>query len=162
MRNLACNTGRRGIRVDGGRWFTAAEADRSLVLVKRIVADVILLHRQLLDRQEAYGHAETSCRRADMDIARQQLFHTGQCLRICLDELEQVGVALRDWSLGIVDFPCLAAGSEVRLCWRWGEGQVAHWHEVDEGFANRKPLTSLPSQPAEPAGTSRPRGVVMR
>ena len=76
MRNLACNTGRRGIRVDGGRWFTAAEADRSLVLVKRIVADVILLHRQLLDWQEAYGHAETSCRRADLDTARQQLFDT--------------------------------------------------------------------------------------
>ena len=69
---------------------------------------------------------------------------------------------LRDWSLGIVDFPCLAAGSEVRLCWRWGEGQVAHWHEVDEGFANRKPITSLPRRPAEPAGTSRSRGIALR
>jgi len=162
MRNPACNTGVRGIRVEGGRWFTAAEADRSLVLVKRIVGDVISLHRQLLDWQEAYDHAETSCRRADLEDAREQLFDTGQSLRICFDELEQVGVELRDWSLGIVDFPCLAAGSEVRLCWRWGEGQVAHWHEVDEGFANRNPLTSLPKQSPAPSGTSGPRGVVLR
>lgn len=162
MRNSACNTGMLGIRVGGGRWFTVAEADRSLVLVKRIVGDVISLHRQLLDWQEAYEHAETSCRRADLDSARQQLFDTGQRLRICFDELEQVGVELRDWSLGIVDFPCLAAGGPVRLCWRWGEGEVAHWHEADEGFANRKPITSLPRQPAEPAGTSRSRGIVLR
>ena len=154
MRNSACSTGRRGPRVGGVRWFTVAEANRSLVLVKRIVADVISLHRRLLSRQEAYVMAETRCHDAELENARRELFDTGERLRICLNELEQVGVALKDWSLGIVDFPCLVGGAWVQLCWRWGEATVRHWHEVDEGFANRKTLDSLPKQLAGLASTA--------
>lgn len=154
MKSSARSTGKRGLRVGGVRWFTVAEANRSLVLVKRIVADVISLHRRLLSRQEAYVIAETRCRNAELEDARRELFDTGEQLRICLNELEQVGVALKDWSLGIVDFPCLAGGARVQLCWRWGEATVGHWHEVDEGFANRKPIGSLPRQAAELASTA--------
>jgi hypothetical protein len=28
----------------------------------------------------------------------------------------------------------------VYLCWQHGEPRVAHWHEIDAGFAGRQPL----------------------
>jgi hypothetical protein len=28
----------------------------------------------------------------------------------------------------------------VNLCWKYGETAIGHWHGLDEGFANRKPL----------------------
>jgi hypothetical protein len=28
----------------------------------------------------------------------------------------------------------------VFLCWRYGEGNVEHWHCIEDGFAGRKPL----------------------
>jgi hypothetical protein len=28
----------------------------------------------------------------------------------------------------------------VYLCWRFGEQGIVHWHELDTGFAGRKPL----------------------
>jgi hypothetical protein len=31
-------------------------------------------------------------------------------------------------------------GREVYLCWRLGEPEVAHWHELNEGFAGRQKL----------------------
>jgi hypothetical protein len=31
----------------------------------------------------------------------------------------------------------------VFLCWRHGEEQISHWHEVDAGFDNRLPLDEL-------------------
>ena len=49
-------------------------------------------------------------------------------------------VTLRDISAGLIDFPALANGRPVWLCWRLGEGDIAWWHNTDEGFSARKPL----------------------
>ena len=43
-------------------------------------------------------------------------------------------------TLGLVDFPHRRNGRVVNLCWKYGETTVAHWHGLDEGFANRRPL----------------------
>ena len=42
---------------------------------------------------------------------------------------------------GILDFPSTWEGRWVYLCWRRGEARVKVWHEVDAGFAGRRPLT---------------------
>jgi hypothetical protein len=55
-------------------------------------------------------------------------------------ELRQLGVELKDYFTGLVDFPCLMHGREVYLCWRLGESEVAHWHELEDGFAGRQKL----------------------
>jgi hypothetical protein len=62
-----------------------------------------------------------------------------------LDERE---IVLRDISTGLVDFPALVSGRQVWLCWRSGEAAVAFWHNVDEGFAGRRPLEALPDEAA--------------
>jgi hypothetical protein len=58
----------------------------------------------------------------------------------CVEQLEQLGVVIKDLDRGLVDFPALRDGEEVLLCWQVGEGAVACWHGLDEGFAGRKPL----------------------
>lgn len=50
------------------------------------------------------------------------------------------GVILRDPETGLVDFPSRREGRVVYLCWKLGEDEIAHWHEVDSGFGGRKPL----------------------
>ena len=44
---------------------------------------------------------------------------------------------------GLIDFPALVTGRQVWLCWRLGEGDVDWWHELDEGFGGRRPLSEL-------------------
>jgi hypothetical protein len=41
---------------------------------------------------------------------------------------------------GLVDFRALLEGRTVYLCWRWGETRIMHWHELDSGFAGRRPI----------------------
>jgi hypothetical protein len=43
---------------------------------------------------------------------------------------------------GLVDFPSLMDGRIVYLCWRLGEPEVLHWHELKSGFAGRQSLTA--------------------
>lgn len=57
-------------------------------------------------------------------------------------ELEKLGVELKGPD-GFCDFPAVVAGREVMLCWCLGEERIQHWHEVGEGFAQRRPLAEL-------------------
>lgn len=57
-----------------------------------------------------------------------------------VEALAEAGIVLRDADTGLVDFPSLRDGREVFLCWRLGEHEVGHWHEVDAGFPGRRPL----------------------
>ena len=59
--------------------------------------------------------------------------------------LVELDITLRDIKTGLIDFPALATGRPIWLCWRLGEGDIQHWHGVDEGFDNRRPLDELPA-----------------
>jgi len=56
-------------------------------------------------------------------------------------ELDVIGVQLKDFDRGLVDFPSLREGRVVLLCWQLGEGdELEWWHDMDAGFAGRTPL----------------------
>jgi hypothetical protein len=52
-------------------------------------------------------------------------------------------VTLREIESGLIDFPALANGRQVWLCWRLGEGDIEWWHELDAGFGGRQRLVDL-------------------
>ena len=60
-------------------------------------------------------------------------------------ELQNLGIELKDYFIGLIDFPCRMDGREVYLCWRLGEPEVAYWHELDAGFAGRQKLRPAPT-----------------
>lgn len=56
-------------------------------------------------------------------------------------ELHEIGIQLKDYSRGLIDFPCRRDGRVVLLCWQLGEtDEIQWWHELEEGFAGRQPL----------------------
>ena len=57
--------------------------------------------------------------------------------------IDELGVTLREIETGLIDFPALVSGRQVWLCWRLGEGDVAFWHELSEGFDGRRELVDL-------------------
>ena len=64
------------------------------------------------------------------------------------DEILARGVRFPPGGLdqGLLDFPTTLDGRWVFLCWRSGEGELRSWHEVDGGFAGRRPLTRAVAQ----------------
>jgi hypothetical protein len=58
-------------------------------------------------------------------------------------QIDGWGVTLRDIGTGLVDFPALANGRPIWLCWKLGEDDIAYWHELDAGIAGRRPLIEL-------------------
>jgi hypothetical protein len=58
-------------------------------------------------------------------------------------KIDAWSISLRDIDVGLIDFPALASGRQIWLCWRLGEGDIDWWHRVDEGFAGRRRLADL-------------------
>ena len=127
----------------GKKYFTLEEATRALPLVKRIAADI-----QMTQAQRLRIHAELSVGLSDLAPRRQATLQSDfdratDRLESLIEELTQIGVDLKDPSRALLDFPCLHEGREVLLCWKADEETITHWHEVDGGFAGRKPVCHL-------------------
>lgn len=57
--------------------------------------------------------------------------------------IQQTGAILKDINRGLIDFPAWREDHEVYLCWQYGEDDLAYWHEIDAGFAGRKPIETF-------------------
>jgi hypothetical protein len=126
--------------------YTPAQANAALPLVRAIVTDITELARELHDRYERIQRLR-SCEKNLSPAHQEELdhivseFERGRDRMNELDrELRQLGVELKDPYTGLIDFRSMMNGREVYLCWRLGEPTVAHWHELDAGFAGRKNL----------------------
>ncbi|MBN1553670.1 MAG: DUF2203 domain-containing protein [Phycisphaerae bacterium] len=128
---------------EDGRVFTLEQANRSLILLQRIVGEVVREYGDLMELEERIESAEQTSQPHQLEQARQQLVTTVDNLQTCLEELDQIGVELRDFARGIVDFPCLHEDRLISLCWLFGEEEVTHWHERHAGFACRQPIELL-------------------
>ncbi len=60
-------------------------------------------------------------------------------LRTLLREVSELGVEVKAAD-GLVDFRSKLHGKTVYLCWKFGEDRITHYHDLDAGFAGRKPL----------------------
>jgi hypothetical protein len=60
-----------------------------------------------------------------------------------VSQLVERDIQLRAIETGLIDFPALASGRQIWLCWRLGEGEIDWWHELDDGFGGRRHLADL-------------------
>jgi hypothetical protein len=132
------------------KYFSVAEANASLPLIRAIVRDITQLAHDLRERDERLSRVNAADRRhravayqeeleqmqAEFDRGRERMLEYER-------ELQNLGVELKDYYTGLIDFPCRMNGREVYLCWRLGEPEVAHWHELDAGFAGRQKLNVM-------------------
>jgi hypothetical protein len=122
--------------------FTLQEANALLPSIKTIVAGIQRSHRRLSyfkdEAKEAASCADQGGGGIENGVEYATLLTN---LTTQTSELEALGVQLKDFERGLVDFPSLRDGRVVLLCWQMGEGdELEWWHDVDAGFGGRTPL----------------------
>ena len=129
------------------KYFTVAEANASLPLVRAIVRDITELASRLRDRKERLARLDekadiplSDAHAEELEEVYNEVERDRSQLREYVDELTDLGIELKDINTGLIDFPCWKDEREICLCWRYGEQEIAHWHELDAGFAGRQPL----------------------
>jgi hypothetical protein len=127
-------------RGDGlrGRHFTVGEANRSLVLVGKIVKDVLALYCRAKMIEDHYRVLDRETERRERLNLKHQYEGLLEQLQSYNHELNTIGCQLRDWKTGTVDWPAIYDGREIYLCWRMGDSQIEYWHEAYEDFVTRQ------------------------
>lgn len=123
------------------KYFSVDEANRALPYLVRIVDDVMETYGRIVElRQEIESPATPTNEVAGLEREYEQRMDR---LSELVDELHLLGVELKDFERGLIDFPAMHDGREVLLCWQHGEEKVEHWHEADAGFSARQPAKML-------------------
>jgi hypothetical protein len=129
------------------RYFTPAEANELLATVRPLVERMVAHRRALAVATVRHARIATKIagngggvRPHEVDELQATIDEEAVEVVRCATALQELGLLVKDLDEGLVDFPALHGDEEVLLCWRLGEGEVAFWHSLDEGFAGRKPL----------------------
>ena len=130
------------------KYFSLAEANRTLPLVRRVVADITTLFPQWRDLVYRYELVAADARPEWGESPEQLRLRTdietvARDINGFLEELEQVGCVFKGFEEGLVDFYGKLDGRDILWCWKVGEESITHWHEVDEGFAGRHPVPEV-------------------
>jgi len=139
--------------------FTLDEANQRLPLVRAIVRDIVTLFQDLHDRRERLNDLRSQ-NSDEVEQMERDLERDIETLESYVVELKQLGVALKDPLLGLVDFRTLADGREAYLCWKLGEDEISWWRELDSGSSDRRPIVELedpvptPSSGGDDTGTA--------
>lgn len=122
--------------------FSVEEANSLLPSVRHVVRKIQRAHKQILSEEGAAKEAAEFAEQGGGGIANGVAYAANLIdMTSLVSELEALGVQLKDFSRGLIDFPSLREGRVVLLCWQLGEGdRLEWWHDVDAGFAGRTPL----------------------
>ena len=122
--------------------FTIQEANALLPSVRVILANIQRAHRKLTQYRDEARKAAEAAEQGGGGIEQGVVYATVLTeLTAEMSELDTLGVQLKDFERGLIDFPSLRDGRVVLLCWQLGEGdELEWWHDVDAGFAGRTPL----------------------
>jgi len=125
------------------KYFTLQEANESLQLIRPILDEIMEIRNKILAKQpEAWPAIEKSAGNGG-NKALSDLVVDFEQLDVLIHQILDTGVQVKDINIGLLDFSALKDGREVYLCWKYGEDDIAFWHEVDAGYTGRQPIETF-------------------
>lgn len=134
--------------------FTVQEANALLPEVEEVLEELQEIRARLGERHEKLQVLDVLWGQGVFDPSNpdhEEFLKHRTAIRKALEEVEtrirdeivDRGIRFPSGGLehGLVDFPTTWDGRWVYLCWHAGEPEIQAWHEVDGGFAGRRPLT---------------------
>ncbi len=120
--------------------FDLDEVRETLTVIKPLVEaintkreELYLLINQLEDERDKLERLYLESQIRDMDAEIKKHFQ----------KIESLGGVIKGTDPMLVDFLSVYKGRYIWLCWKEDEDTILYWHELDEGFAGRKPIDLL-------------------
>jgi hypothetical protein len=124
-------------------FFTPIKANSILPEVRIKFANILMQRKYLMDLQteldtlidQEVSHESFFTKKSQINKAITELYKD-------IEALEDLGILIKSFDQGLLDFPAKRFDEEVWLCWKVGEEKVEFWHGKNEGFIGRKPLSN--------------------
>ena len=125
------------------KYFSLQQANEALVLIRPWMDEVQSIRREILNHQPEIWSVMAKSAGNGGNPALNRMVRTFDRLDALIHGIQDAGALIKDINLGLLDFPALRNGREVYLCWKYGEGDIEFWHEVEDGFAGRQSIVSF-------------------
>jgi len=120
--------------------FDLDTARETLVVIKPIVEEINAKRMELTEAYERLQEEQDPLERMyleshmkDLDAAIDSFFR----------KIEALGGVIKGIDPILVDFLSFHKNRYIWLCWKEDEDTIMYWHELNEGFVGRKPITLL-------------------
>jgi hypothetical protein len=120
--------------------FDLDTARETLVVIKPIVEEINTKRMELTEAYERFQEEQDTLERMyleshmkDLDAVIDSLFR----------KIEALGGVIKGIDPILVDFLSFHQNRYIWLCWKEDEDTIMYWHELNEGFGGRKPITLL-------------------
>ena len=124
-------------------FFTLAEANQALKIVRPLMNEVMLIRQKILANQpEIWSAVEKSAGNGGNPVLSKMILEFEK-FDTLLHKIQDAGAQIKDVNIGLLDFSAQKDGREVYLCWKYGEDDIAFWHEIADGYAGRQPIGSF-------------------
>jgi hypothetical protein len=120
--------------------FDLDTARETLVVIKPIVEEI---NTKRMELTEAYERLQE-----EQDLLERMYLESHiKDLEALIDSLfrkiEALGGVIKGIDPIVVDFLSFYKNRYIWLCWKEDEDTIMYWHELNEGFAGRKPISLL-------------------
>jgi hypothetical protein len=122
------------------KYFTVEEANALLPRLKALLEQMLAARQRIVEGRQTWKPVLEKARGNGGGPHAKELFLDTNRIQLTLEQINGLGILIKDVDTGLVDFPHLRNGNEVYLCWRLGEPRVAYWHDIDSGFSGRQSL----------------------
>lgn len=136
------------------RYFTLTEVNDMIPRLESRLRRMLQLHVQIRDTYTRLAELGHPPREEDFSLEPEgatpevtqglaELRALIDALNADLEALRAEGCVVKDIGSGLVDWYAKKDGRDVFLCWKLGEKSVDWWHELETGFAGRRPVSEL-------------------
>ena len=125
------------------KYFSLQEANEALVPIRSWMDEIQTIRQEILKHQpEIWSVMEKSAGNGG-NPTLSRMVKSFDRLDALIHSIQDAGALIKDINTGLLDFPALKDGREVYLCWKYGEGDIAFWHEIEDGFAGRQSIDNF-------------------
>ncbi|HMX72722.1 MAG TPA: DUF2203 domain-containing protein, partial [Anaerolineales bacterium] len=120
------------------KYYTLHEANQTLTIIEPMLKEMMEIAMKIRENQpELWDLVRKSAGNGGNPHLSRLLVEFDH-LDALFHQLQDMGVVVKDLIIGLIDFTALHNGREVYLCWKYGEGAIQFWHEIEAGFAGRQ------------------------
>jgi hypothetical protein len=120
--------------------FDLDTARETLVVIKPIVEEINTKRVELTEAYERLQEEQDPLERMYLESHIKDLESLIDSL---FRKIEALGGVIKGIDPILVDFLSFHKNRYIWLCWKEDEDTIMYWHELNEGFAGRKPISLL-------------------
>jgi hypothetical protein len=122
------------------RYFVPKDANETLPILRPMIRELMEISERIRQHQpELWSVAQKAAGNGGNPVLS-KLLPDFDRLDLLLHQIQDMGIEVKDLTIGLVDFPALHEDRIVYLCWKYGEERVQFWHELETGFAGRQQI----------------------